>query len=247
MEAGSDTTASTLLSFLLAMINYPETLGKAQREVDKLCGLTRSPTSEDMQELPYLRACMDETLRWRPVAAGGIPHMLTQDDTYEGYFLPKGTLLFANAWAIHRDNAEYADPEEFIPERFLNNKFGTKNAVDEMEDHRRVTYGFGAGRRVCPGQRLAENSLVIEERLKSVKTKLIKVQMVNMAKLVWAFDMIPGSDDPVNVDIKDAYTDGFLTCPKKFPIEFVPRSRQHEDIIRKEYEAAKMTFAKYGD
>ena len=102
-----------------------------------------------------------QTLRWRPVAAGGIPHMLTQDDTYEGYLLPKGTMLFANAWAIHRDEAEYDRPEEFLPDRYLNNKFGTRNPVkDGSDDHRRATYGFGAGRRVCPGQRLAENSLV---------------------------------------------------------------------------------------
>jgi cytochrome P450 len=87
--------------------------------------------------------------------------MLTQDDTYEGYFIPKGTMLFANTWAIHMDEEEYDKPEEFIPERFLNNKFGTKYTVGEnADDHRRVTYGFGAGRRVCPGQRLAENSLV---------------------------------------------------------------------------------------
>lgn len=102
-----------------------------------------------------------KTLRWRPVAAGGIPHVLTQDDHYEGYFLPKGTMLFANTWSIHRDETEYRDPESFIPDRFLNNKFGTlDDLADGSEDHRRVTYGFGAGRRVCPGQRLAENSLV---------------------------------------------------------------------------------------
>ncbi len=87
--------------------------------------------------------------------------MLTQDDYYEGYFLPKGTMLFANAWSIHRDETEYRDPECFMPDRFLNNKFGTlDDLVDVSEDHRRVTYGFGAGRRVYPGQRLAENSLV---------------------------------------------------------------------------------------
>jgi cytochrome P450 len=87
--------------------------------------------------------------------------MLTQDDTYEGYFLPRGTIFFANTWSIHHDDAEYDKPEEFIPERFLNNKYGTRYAVDESKDaNRRDSYGFGAGRRVCPGQRLAKNSLV---------------------------------------------------------------------------------------
>jgi cytochrome P450 len=178
MEAGSDTTASTLLSFILAMIKYPQTLQKAQAEVDAVCGDRRSPSFDDIKDLVYLKACMNEvtiiidfdptnlirdmqTLRWRPVAAGGIPHMLTEDDVYEGYSLPKGTILFANAWSIHRDEDEYAQPEDFIPERFIKNKFGSRfQEGDSPENARRTTYGFGAGRRVCPGQRLAENSLV---------------------------------------------------------------------------------------
>ncbi len=88
--------------------------------------------------------------------------MLIQDDVYEGYFIPRGTILFANTRAIHRDEDEYDSPDEFIPERFLNNKYGTRRNAEAVEEqrHRRVTYGFGAGRRVCPGQRLAENSLV---------------------------------------------------------------------------------------
>lgn len=60
MEAGSDTTASTLFSFLLATIAYPQALKKAQAEVDGVCGTSRSPTSEDIAELPYLKACMHE-------------------------------------------------------------------------------------------------------------------------------------------------------------------------------------------
>ena len=95
------------------------------------------------------------------MAAGGIPHMLIQDDTYDGYFLPKGTILFANTWAIHRDELEYDQPEDFKPDRYISNKFGTRNLIESgSDDGRRVTYAFGAGRRVCPGQRLAENSLV---------------------------------------------------------------------------------------
>lgn len=261
MEAGSDTTSSTLLSFLLAMIRYPEEFTKARREVDEVCDSLRSPTSDDISRLPFIRACMNEvitilnslfksnttfqTLRWRPVAAGGIPHMLTQDDLYQGYFLPKGTIVLANTWAIHHDDGEYDQPEEFIPDRFLNNKFGTRNPVNEStEDHRRTSYGFGAGRRVCPGQRLAKNSLVspLSDSTRPIANRWL--EMVNMAKIAWGFELSPGSG-PVNVDIDTAYSDGFLVAPKKFPILFTPRSDKHRDIIIKEYEALKPFFIKF--
>ena len=70
-------------------------------------------------------------------------------------------MLFANAWSIHRTD-EFESPDDFIPERFMENKFGIKSQkdVDLTDDKRRVQYGFGAGRRICSGQRLAENSLV---------------------------------------------------------------------------------------
>lgn len=85
--------------------------------------------------------------------------MVIQDDYYEGHFIPKGTILFANAWAIHMDEDEYDSPHEHRPERFIADKYGCKSTKN-TSDQRRVTYGFGSGRRVCPGQKLAENSLV---------------------------------------------------------------------------------------
>ncbi|KAJ5777836.1 hypothetical protein N7520_001082 [Penicillium odoratum] len=159
MEAASDTTSSVLLTFILTMTKYPEIFVKMQAELDRVCGSDRSPNFDDLDQLEYVRACMTELFRWRPVIPGGIPHMLTQDDSYEGYVLPKGTIFFLNAWAIHMDENEYEEPEQFIPERFIGNKFGCKSQ-DDSDDKRRVTYGFGAGRRVCAGQRLAENSVV---------------------------------------------------------------------------------------
>lgn len=60
MEAGSDTTASTLLSYLLGMISNPAAFAKAQSELDSLCGTERSPVFDDLENLPYLRACMTE-------------------------------------------------------------------------------------------------------------------------------------------------------------------------------------------
>jgi cytochrome P450 len=58
------------------------------------------------------------------MAAGSIPHTLIQDDIYEGYFPPKGTILFANAWGIYWDEDEYELPDKFIPARFISNKYG---------------------------------------------------------------------------------------------------------------------------
>ncbi|RYP80176.1 hypothetical protein DL769_002589 [Monosporascus sp. CRB-8-3] len=205
MEAGSDTTASTLLSFLLAMIKYPEEFRKAQNEVDK-------------------------TLRWRPVAPGGVPHALTQDDTYDGYFLPKGTVVVANTWAIHNDETQYERPGDFMPDRFLDNEYGTRVPVDRTtDDHRRTSYAFGAGRRACPGHRLAKNSL-----------------MLNMAKIAWAFDLSPGSG-AVDDNIDTAYHDGFLIAPKKFPILITPRSDRHKNVIADEYHSIKSFWEKYED
>ncbi|KAF5020201.1 hypothetical protein F66182_7766 [Fusarium sp. NRRL 66182] len=218
MEAGSDTTASTLLSFLLAMIKYPDEFKKAQKEVDEVCGSSRSPTAADINHLPFIKACMYETLRWRPVAPGGVPHALTRDDTYQGYFLPKGTIFLANTWAIHNDEAEYERPHEFMPDRFLNNEYGTRYLVDESTaSHRRNLYAFGAGRR-----------------------------MLNMAKIAWSFDLSPDSDT-VNDDIDSAYHDGFLIAPKKFPIKIRPRSEVHKGVIMHEYELIKSFWDKYDD
>lgn len=60
MEAGSDSTSSTLLSFILAMVKYPHVLKKLQEEVDAVCGDERAPAFEDMPNLPYVQACVYE-------------------------------------------------------------------------------------------------------------------------------------------------------------------------------------------
>ncbi|KAH8801444.1 cytochrome P450 [Xylogone sp. PMI_703] len=238
MEGGSDTTSSTLLSFLLAMVKYPRVFKKAQEAVDKICGTNRSPTFEDLENLPYIKSCVNEVLRWRPVAAGGIPHALIQDDTYDGYHFPKGSVFLANTWAIQHDPEYYDRPDEFIPERFEQNEYGYKTNL-EIPDRMRTTYSFGAGRRICPGQHLAENSLLI-----------------NVSKLVWAFYITPGNDTRTGAslsseDVRDSveteWTNGFLIAPKPFPITLKVRSAQHQQIIDRECIEAQEVFKGYED
>lgn len=97
VEAGSETTASTLNNFVLAMMLFPEAAKKAQQEIDSKIGL-RMPTWEDEGSLPYVRALVKEVLRWRPVNKFGMPHYTSEDDFYEGYFIPKNSVVMLNWW-----------------------------------------------------------------------------------------------------------------------------------------------------
>jgi cytochrome P450 len=164
--AGADTTAATLLSFMLAMICFPEAAKKAQEELDCKVGRDRMPTWEDMRKvmdgeekdgeekdgeekdgeekdgkvkygkakskpkdyLPYCQALIKEVLRWRPVAVmGGTPHASMTDDVYKGHFIPAGSTIVGNLWAIHHNEKYFSNPHEFIPERHL----GTQDGVEK--------------------------------------------------------------------------------------------------------------------
>lgn len=69
-------------------------------------------------------------------------------------------------------------------------------------------------------------------------------QMVNMAKFCWAFDITTDAA-AVDTNVETAYTNGFLTCPLKFLVQFVPRSPTHKTVIEKEFESVKSFLAKY--
>lgn len=67
-------------------------------------------------------------------------------------FLPKGSTVVLNVWAMHHDSNTWKDPQHFIPERFeaypsLASSYAASGKWDER-DH----YGYGAGRRICPGE-----------------------------------------------------------------------------------------------
>jgi cytochrome P450 len=96
-EAASDTTASTLVGFLQAMVLFPEAQRKAQEEIDRVCG-DRMPELEDEPNMQYVRGTVKESLRWMPTAVLGMPHAVTEDDEYNGYRIPKGATVILNVW-----------------------------------------------------------------------------------------------------------------------------------------------------
>ncbi|KAL0948576.1 hypothetical protein HGRIS_011135 [Hohenbuehelia grisea] len=77
--AGSDTTAAAISVSVLAAVCHPETQKKVQEELDAVVGPDRPPTLDDQDMLPQTMAFVLETMRWRPVSAGGFPHKATKD------------------------------------------------------------------------------------------------------------------------------------------------------------------------
>lgn len=88
-------------------------------------------------------ALVKEIHRWRPVGPMGLPRRTMKDDWYNGYFIPAGTLVIANVWAMNRDPKHFPDFEEFRPERYLDadGQLVDPIAGTHMQGH--VTYGFG--------------------------------------------------------------------------------------------------------
>ncbi|KAI0321505.1 cytochrome P450 [Amylostereum chailletii] len=210
--AGIETTSGTMFSFILAMLHYPEKMRKAQSELDAVVGRERMPEYTDRDSLPYVRALINEVLRWRPVAAlGGSPHSVTADDEYQGMFIPKGSTVFANLDGILRDPEMFESPEDFIPERFLETK---DSRLEPFE------LPFGFGRRVCPGMHLALNSIFI-----------------NVSRILWAFEILPAEGRGLP-DVW-AFTNGFNSWPESFDARFVARGELVKECIERELESAK--------
>ncbi|KAF4609871.1 hypothetical protein D9613_010412 [Agrocybe pediades] len=207
MGGGMDTSMSTTLSFLMAMILYPEVQAKAQAEIDSVIGKDRLPLISDRPRLPYVRSILAETFRWAPSFPMGIPHATREDDVYEGYEIPKGALIMPNIWHMLHDPAVYDKPDEFIPERFNG---------DEAEMAKTNALLFGFGRRVCPGQHFAEGTL-----------------FAIMATVLATCDVLPGLDEAGNEVLpKYEYTaNGAITFPKPYTLRLRPRSPQATALL----------------
>lgn len=133
---------------------HPRVRLKAQEELDRVVGTNRLPTWDDLPQLPYINLILQETYRMNPLSPLGIPHASVKDDIYNGMFIPKGTIVYQNVWAMHHNEDFYSSPMDFWPERYLPKDQGGNAELYPVGN-------FGFGRRVCIGRILAENSMMI--------------------------------------------------------------------------------------
>lgn len=208
--AGIDTSLS-LISYFFAMIAlHPEVKRKAQIELEEVVGPRRLPTFEDHDSLPYIQAIFLECTRWMPVVPLGLPHATVEDDLYQNFFIPKGSIVVANLWAMLHDPIDYPEPEKFNPDRFLID--GKLNP--DIRDP--TTLSFGFGRRICPGRHLAMDNAFL-----------------TMASVLHVFDVNPGINERGVQYSKTPDTTGTLiTYPDPLSCSLTPRSEQSQKLIR---------------
>lgn len=140
--AGHETTATLLTFLFLSLSRHPEARERAQAEVREVLG-DRTPTAADTRHLPYLNACIQETLRLYP-PAWLVPRQATQPVTVAGVPLAEGTNVSVNIFLLQRNARYWPQPDTFQPGRWLR---GERTPDAFMP--------FGAGARMCIGNHLA--------------------------------------------------------------------------------------------
>ncbi|KAL0414107.1 UNVERIFIED_CONTAM: cytochrome [Sesamum radiatum] len=124
--AGTDTTAATITWAMTALIKKPQVLKKVQQEIRTLVGKKGNVDEDDITKLSYFKAVVKETLRLYPPIPLSLPRLTTKASVVEGYQVEPDTIVYVNVWAIGRDPDFWENPNEFLPERFLNSSWTLK-------------------------------------------------------------------------------------------------------------------------
>lgn len=174
-----------------------EVMKKVQGEIrDRFGNSKERITEEDIGKVPYLYLVIMETFRLHPALPLLLPRETMAHIKVQGYDIPPKRRILVNAWAIARDPKIWKNPEEFNPERFIDNPVGYRGQNFEF-------LPFGSGRRMCPG---------ITMGMATVELGLLN--------LLYFFDWkLPDGMTERDIDIEEA---GTLTVVKKVPLKLVP-------------------------
>lgn len=192
--AGTDTVAASIVWTMTGLMLRPTIMKKTQEHIREAMGCKKGMIEEDeLVKLPYLKAVVLEALRLYPPA----PLLYrTQEEhqTIDGYEIKAGSKFIINGAAIGRDPECWEDPDEFVPERFMNRGSGS-----EWESEFRML-PFGGGKRGCPGMGMG----------------LVAIHLA-LANLLYSFDWAVQPSAPIDTDALPG-----LTMHKKNPLLLLP-------------------------
>lgn len=206
LNAGSDTTAIAMNNVMFWLLKNPQCLARLREEVDAVLDPDEVVAPYDkVKHLPYLRACLDESMRITPPTTFGLPRRTPKEGAYIlGEFVPGETSVSISAYVAHRDPIVFPNPESYIPDRWLGEK------GKQLQPY---FISFSAGARGCIGRNISylEQTVLLasvvhryEFALPFPEWEPERWESMNLAPgpmllKVWRRDLIRSYDDEITV------------------------------------------------
>ncbi|WYZ44978.1 hypothetical protein EsH8_VIII_000294 [Colletotrichum jinshuiense] len=147
MNAGTETTTAALTNVIYLLYTHPDVLCKLREELDPVLPVDTVPAYDVVGQLPFLRACVEESLRVRPASSMGLPRVVPEGGRMiAGQFVSGGVTVSVPTYTLLRDAESFEDAEKFRPQRWLE---GDKNKM------LKVHLPFSTGPRACIGRNIA--------------------------------------------------------------------------------------------
>ncbi|XP_018552071.1 sterol 26-hydroxylase, mitochondrial [Lates calcarifer] len=199
--AGVDTTSNTISWSLYHLAKEPEIQEQLFQEVISVCPGDKVPTSDDISQMPYLKAIIRETLRLYPVVPGNARVTVENEIVVGDHLFPKQTLFHLCHYTVSYDENIFADPHTFLPQRWL-------RGAEEKSKHPFGSVPFGFGIRACLGRRVAELEMYLL-----------------LSRLIKHYEVRP---DPAGTTVKPITRT--LLCPAKpINLQFLDRRVKHNE------------------
>ena len=147
MNAGTDTTTAALTNAVFHLYKHPKVLARLREELDANISAMELPTYDSVSQLPYLRACIEESLRVRPASSMGLPRVVPKGGrTIAGQFIEEDVTVSVPTYTLLRDAEAFVNPEEFNPGRWI---------TGDREKMSKAHLPFSTGPRACIGRNIA--------------------------------------------------------------------------------------------
>ncbi|KAJ8639292.1 hypothetical protein MRB53_015986 [Persea americana] len=201
--ASIDTTPTVVVWTLSELMKHPRVMEKAQQELENFVGTDRMVDESDLAKLDYLDMVVKESMRLHPPVPFLLPHESREDCMVDGFYIPKGSRLIVNTWAIGRDPEAWPNSEEFKPERFIGTDI-------DVRGHDFQLIPFGSGRRGCPAMQMG-----------------ITMVRLGVAQLIHCFNWeLPNGMGPADLDMAEKFS---LVMPRANHLLAIPTYRLLED------------------
>ncbi|KAF2713976.1 cytochrome P450 [Pleomassaria siparia CBS 279.74] len=152
--AGHDTLTITISACIYHLVSNPEKLKRLKGELKDADITPQTTYTETVNRVPYTLACSKEAMRLTPPLGIHLQRLVPASGaSFSSHYLPPGTRVGINLWALHYSPSIFPDPDTFNPDRWIGD--GSEECKRKIGDMDACWLSFGGGSRSCPGQHLA--------------------------------------------------------------------------------------------